>query len=67
MIGAEDLSQVSKIILGFLFIFILFYAGIDTFRKLSRKEKLDLTKSVFYSIMCASAAIGSIALIVFLF
>jgi hypothetical protein len=67
MIGAEDLSQVSKIILGFLFIFILFYVGIDTFRKLSGKEKLDLTKSLFYSIMCASAAIGSIALIVFLF
>ena len=67
MIGAEDLNQVSKIILGFLGIFILFYVGIETFRKLTGKEKWVLTKSIIYSIMCASAAIGSIALIVFLF
>lgn len=57
----------SKIILGFLGIFILFYAGIDFFRKLTGKEKWDLTKSLFYSIMCASGAICLIALIIVLF
>ena len=57
----------SKLILGFVSVFILFYVGIDSFRKLTGKEKWDLTKSLFYSIMCASAAICSIVLIVFLF
>jgi hypothetical protein len=56
-----------KIIIGFILVFLMFYVGIDTFRQLSGKEKWDLTKSVIYSIMCASAAIGSIALIVVLF
>lgn len=56
-----------KIILGFLLVFAAFYVGIDTFRGLTGKEKWVLTKTLLYSIMCASAAIGSIALIVFLF
>lgn len=56
-----------KIIAGFILVFLMFYVGIDTFRQLSGKEKWDLTKSVVYSIMCASAAIGLIALIVVLF
>lgn len=67
MIGVEDLNQVTKIILGFLGIFILFYIGIDAFRQLTGKEKWVLTKSIIYSIMCASVAIGLIALIIFLF
>lgn len=56
-----------KIILGFLAVFFFFYIGIDVFRQLTGKEKWVLTKTLLYSIMCASAAIGSIALIVFLF
>lgn len=56
-----------KIILGFLAIFFFFYIGIDVFRRLTGKEKWVLTKTLLYSIMCASAAIGSIALIVVLF
>ncbi len=56
-----------KIILGFLAIFFFFYIGIDVFRQLTGKEKWVLTKTLLYSIMCASAAIGSIALIVVLF
>lgn len=56
-----------KIILGFLAIFFFFYIGIDVFRQLTGKEKWVLTKTLLYSIMCASAAIGLIALIVVLF
>lgn len=56
-----------KMIVGFLILLFVFYAGIGTFRQLSGKQKLELTKSLFYSIMCSSAAIGSIALIIFLF
>ncbi len=56
-----------KIIVGFFAVFLMFYVGIDTFRQLSGKEKWDLTKSLFYSIMCASAAIGFIAMIIILF
>ena len=57
----------SKIVLGFLLVFMAFYVGIDFFRTLTGKQKWDLTKSLFYSIMCASAAIGLIAVIVVLF
>lgn len=56
-----------KVILGFLAIFFFFYIGFDAFRQLSGKEKWELTKALIYSIMCASAAIGFIALIVVLF
>lgn len=56
-----------KIILGFLAVFFFFYIGIDVFRQLTGKEKWVLTKTLLYSIMCASAAVGSIALIVVLF
>jgi len=58
---------VTKIILGFLGIFFFFYIGIDTFRQLSGKEKWVLTKSLIYSIVCASATVGLIAIIVLLF
>jgi hypothetical protein len=56
-----------KIILGFLAAFFFFYIAIDSFRQLTGKEKWVLTKSVVYSMMCASAAIGFIALIIVLF
>lgn len=57
----------SKIILAFLLLFFSVYVGIDSFRQLTGKQKWELTKSVFYSIMCASAAVGLVAVIVFLF
>jgi hypothetical protein len=60
-------ARVVKIILGFVTIFFFFYIGIDIFRQLTGKEKWMLTKTLLYSIMCASAAIGSIAMIVVLF
>jgi hypothetical protein len=56
-----------KIILGFVAVFFFFYIGIDVFRQLTGKEKWVLTKTLLYSIMCASAAVMSIALIIFLF
>lgn len=57
----------TKIILGFLALFMFFYVGIDSFRQLTGKEKWVLTKSLIYSIVCASAAIGLMAVIVLLF
>ena len=56
-----------KIITWFLIVFFGFFLGIDSFRRLTGKEKWDLTKGLFYSILCASATIGLIALIVLLF
>jgi hypothetical protein len=42
-----------KIVLGFLFVFCLFFFGIQAARSLSGKECWALTKLVAYSIICA--------------
>ena len=56
-----------RIILAFLFVFGLFYFGIDAFRKLTGREKWNLTKLVTYSIMCAVLTIVVLALFVIAF
>lgn len=56
-----------RIILAFLFVFGLFYFGIDAFRKLTGREKWDLTKLVTYSIMCAVLTTVVLALFVITF
>jgi len=48
-------------------LFAVFYFGIPALRKLTGKEKWDLTKTVIYSILCASLAIAAMILIVILF
>ena len=56
-----------RIILAFLFVFGLFYFGIDAFRSLTGREKWDLTKLVTYSIMCAVLTIITLSTVVITF
>lgn len=56
-----------RIILAFLFVFGLFYFGIDAVRNMTGKEQWSLTKTILYSIMCAVLTILLLALFVFTF
>ena len=56
-----------KIIIGIISIFIIFFFGIDIFRKLTGKEKISLTKWLGYSISCSLLTILTVATIVLLF
>jgi len=42
-----------KILLAFLLIFGGFFFGIQAFRSTTKKQKLELTKLVGYSILCS--------------
>ena len=53
--------------LVFAILFAGFYFGIPAFRKLKGVEKWDLTKTVLYSMICSSLAVGVMVLIVVLF
>lgn len=56
-----------RIILAFLFVFGMFYFGIDAFRNMTGREKWNLTKLVTYSIMCAVLTTVVLALFVMVF
>lgn len=56
-----------RIILAFLFVFGMFYFGIDAFRSMTGREKWNLTKLVTYSIMCAVLTILLLSLFVIAF
>jgi hypothetical protein len=56
-----------KIILAFLFVFGLFFFGIQAVRSMTGKDKWQLTKLIGYSMLCASVAIVLLVLIVILF
>jgi len=56
-----------KIIIGLISIFVIFFFGIDIFRKLTGKEKISLTKWLGYSISCSLLTILTVATIVLLF
>jgi len=56
-----------KIILAFLFVFGLFFFGIQGVRSMTGQDQLALTKLLVYSIMCALMAIVSLIIIVVLF
>jgi len=58
---------VGKIIIGIISIFIIFFFGIDIFRKMTGKEKISLTKWLGYSISCSLLTILTVATIVLLF
>lgn len=57
----------AKMIIAFISIFVIFFFGIDIFRKLSKKEKISLTKWLGYSISCSLLTILFVATIVLLF
>jgi hypothetical protein len=56
-----------KIIIGFVSLFLIFFFGIDIFRKLTRKEKLSLTKWTGYSIVCSLLTVIAVTIFVLLF
>jgi hypothetical protein len=57
----------SKIILGFLFIFTCVFFGIQIVRDLNKSEKLGLTKLLAYSIVCTVITMVVITSIVLVF
>ena len=56
-----------KIILAFLFVFFVFYFGIQGVRSMKGQDQLALTKLLVYSIMCAFMAMVLLIAIVVLF
>jgi hypothetical protein len=56
-----------KMIIAFISLFLIFFFGIDIFRKMTGKEKISLTKWLGYSTVCSLLAIIAITLIVLLF
>jgi hypothetical protein len=56
-----------KIIVAFISLFLIFFFGIDIFRKMTGKEKISLTKVAGYSILCTLLATIVAATIVLLF
>lgn len=57
----------AKMIVGFISLFIIFFFGIDLFRRFTRKEKISLTKWVGYSMLCTLLATITAVTIVVLF
>ena len=57
----------AKMIIAFISIFIIFFFGIDIFRKMTGKAKIDLTKWLGYSILCTLLTTLFVATIVVLF
>jgi hypothetical protein len=57
----------AKMIITFISLFIIFFFGIDIFRKLTGKEKIDLTKWLGYSICCTLLTTLLVATIIVLF
>jgi hypothetical protein len=53
-----------KIIVAFISLFLIFFFGIDIFRKMTKKDKLSLTKWLGYTILCLLLTIVAIALII---
>ena len=57
----------SKMIVAFMFILFGFMVGIDIFRKMTKSEKISLTKLLAYSILCSVAAMVVVTAIVLIF
>ncbi len=56
-----------RVLLLFLVLFGIFFFGIKGFIALTGKEKLELTKTLVYSIICSIVAIMVIVAMVVLF
>ena len=57
----------SKMIVAFVFILFGFVVGIDMFRKMTKSEKISLTKLLAYSIVCTVLTMIVITAIVLIF
>jgi hypothetical protein len=56
-----------KVILAFLILFVLFFAGITLARNMTGKEALALTKMLGYSTLCSLLTIAVLISIVVIF
>lgn len=56
-----------RLFLAFGLAFAIFWFGIPAYRNLTGKDRWDLTRLFFFSIMCALLAIGLLTLFVVLF
>lgn len=56
-----------RIVLAFLFVFGVYYFGILAWRDCTGRERLELTRIVLYSIMCAVLTTASLAVFVAVF
>ena len=57
----------SKIVISFLIVFVLFFFGILVLREMSGKERWALTKLVAYSILCTVLTTTALTFFVILF
>jgi hypothetical protein len=56
-----------KVVLAFVLLFVLFFAGITLARNMTGKEALALTKMLGYCILCSLLTISALISIVVLF
>ena len=56
-----------KMLVTFISLFIIFYVGIDLFRKFTKKEKWEVAKTVSYSLGISVLVIVSLTSLVVLF
>lgn len=56
-----------KMIMTFVFLFIIFYTGIEIFRKLTGKEKWEIAKTISYSVAISLSVIVFLVVLVVLF
>ncbi len=56
-----------KMLLTFVFLFIIFYTGIEIFNKMTGQEKWDIAKTFSYSLALALGVIVFLVIVVVLF
>lgn len=56
-----------KMILAFVFLFVIFYAGIELFNRMTGEERWEVAKTFSYSIALALGAIAVLVCMVVLF
>jgi hypothetical protein len=56
-----------KMLLTFVFLFIIFYTGIDIIRKMTGQEKWDVAKTFSYSLVLSLVVIVFLVSIVVIF
>lgn len=56
-----------KMVMTFVFLFIIFYTGIEIFRKLTGKEKWEIVKTLSYSVAISFVVIVFLTVLVVLF
>ena len=56
-----------KMLLSFVFLFVIFYTGIEIFRKMTGKEKWEVAKTLSYSLAISILVIVLLVCLVILF